>query len=124
MPTFLEWTCHICGKSRPDESISVYRTDLSAEHNLPPETMGHNVRYCNDNPDCTEKAKTFRHGKEMKTTVSYVPIGRATSARDILQSVFIKQSWKPAYRLSYDETIQLIKDLQTAVDRHDFRKPI
>ena len=60
----------------------------------------------------------------MKTTVSYVPIGRATTTKGILQPVFIKQSWKPAYRLSYDETIQLIKDLQTAVDRPDFRKPI
>lgn len=60
----------------------------------------------------------------MKTTVSYIPIGKATSVRDILQSVFIKQNWRPVYRLSYDETIQLIKDLQTAVDRPDFRKPI
>lgn len=60
---FTEWTCHICGKSRPDASISVHKTDMSAEHNLPPGTMQQNVRYCNDNPDCIEKAKTFQFTK-------------------------------------------------------------
>ncbi len=47
----LTWTCHICKKERPDKKISVQtnEADLGKE----------NVRYCNDNDDCREKAKTF-----------------------------------------------------------------
>lgn len=55
----MTWTCHICGAERPDEKISVYTTDTSADFNLPPGTMKTNVRYCNDNPDCIEAAKTY-----------------------------------------------------------------
>jgi len=54
----LSWTCHICGENRPDAKISVFKTDLSAKHNLPPGTVMQNTRYCNDNSDCVEGAKT------------------------------------------------------------------
>lgn len=56
----ITWTCHICGQERPDEQISVHKRDVSKEYGLPAGTMKENVRYCNDNPDCTRKAETFR----------------------------------------------------------------
>lgn len=50
----LTWKCHICEKERPDPEISVFTRKLP-----PPLDFGkENIRYCNDNPDCTEKAKT------------------------------------------------------------------
>lgn len=54
----LTWTCHICGKERPDDKISVYSRIITLERNVP---LQENVRYCNDNPDCIEgaKAKTW-----------------------------------------------------------------
>ena len=55
----LTWSCHICQAERPDAAISVLKTDISKQHGLPEGTMGQNVRYCNDNEDCIEKAKTF-----------------------------------------------------------------
>ena len=57
----LEWTCHICNRRRPDEKISVVSTDTSHERGLPVGTIKQNVRYCNDNQDCIEKAITYRH---------------------------------------------------------------
>ncbi len=51
----LEWTCHVCGKLRPDDKISVY-SRVSTRFGV---ELTENVRYCNDNPDCVEKAKTF-----------------------------------------------------------------
>lgn len=56
----LRWTCHVCGLERPDRFISVYVTDLSSEKHMPPGTLKQNVRFCNDNPDCIDRAKTFR----------------------------------------------------------------
>jgi hypothetical protein len=56
----ITWTCHVCGKERWDRSISVWKTDLSAEHGLPPGTFTQNVRYCNDDPKCVESAKLVR----------------------------------------------------------------
>ena len=57
------WTCHICNRERPDDKISVYKTDISTEMHLPSGSASQYVRYCNDNPDCIEKAKTFRFFK-------------------------------------------------------------
>lgn len=48
-----EWECHICGKSRPDAQISVYSTDLESVSGV---KFTQNVRYCNDDPDCTAEA--------------------------------------------------------------------
>ncbi|TXH13233.1 MAG: hypothetical protein E6R03_11585 [Hyphomicrobiaceae bacterium] len=50
------WACHICGKTRPDEAISVFKRDESARINQPPGTMTRNIRYCNDDPRCTRLA--------------------------------------------------------------------
>lgn len=55
----LTWTCHICGRERPDASISVDKHDESSRHSLPPGTVTENIRYCNDNPYCANAAKTF-----------------------------------------------------------------
>ena len=48
------WTCHICGEERPDKFISVD----SRRINFGGLWMIHNVRYCNDNPECYARAKT------------------------------------------------------------------
>lgn len=53
----LTWVCHVCGDLRPDDKISVYTTDVSEKHGLPPGTMQQNVRYCNDRKECIEGAK-------------------------------------------------------------------
>lgn len=49
----LEWTCHVCGKTRPDEKISV----LSTTQEFNGVEITQNVRYCNDDPACIEGAK-------------------------------------------------------------------
>jgi hypothetical protein len=54
----LTWTCHICGKEQPDDKISVYSSEIDMGSGI---MMTQNVRYCNDNEDCTKKAKTFSH---------------------------------------------------------------
>ena len=59
----LTWTCHLCKKERPDAKISVRKKPLI----IGGQSMGsQNVRYCNDNPDCIEKSKTFSFVKESK----------------------------------------------------------
>lgn len=62
----LTWTCHICGEERPDEKISVYKKDISEDHNLPEGTMEHNVRYCNDKLECGQAAKGYDHFEKKK----------------------------------------------------------
>ena len=57
----LEWTCHICKTRRSDAQISVFSKDDSEAYGLPKGHAIQNIRYCNDNPDCTEKAKTYNH---------------------------------------------------------------
>ncbi|GAA4649064.1 hypothetical protein GCM10023116_13380 [Kistimonas scapharcae] len=57
----LEWPCQICKDIRPDDKISVISTDVSSEHGWPEGTMRQNVKYCNDRPDCMEKAKVYRY---------------------------------------------------------------
>jgi len=61
----LTWTCHVCGKERPDDCISVFVRDVSKKYDLTPGTMTENIRYCNDNQECLEKAKmiTLLKGK-------------------------------------------------------------
>jgi hypothetical protein len=49
----LEWTCHVCGELRPDDKIGVY-SRVSTRFGV---ELTENVRYCNDKPDCFEKAK-------------------------------------------------------------------
>ena len=66
----LSWQCHICGRERPDEFISVYSTDLSAEHDMQHGTFKQNVRYCNDNATCIVAAQTYRFLKNDPKTKS------------------------------------------------------
>lgn len=49
----LTWTCHVCGRERPDERISVWTTEKLIG-NVP---IKQNVRYCNDSPACLEGAR-------------------------------------------------------------------
>jgi len=57
------WTCHVCGKERPDAEIAVAKRDVGAEYGLPEGIMTLNVRHCADDPDCAEKAKTWNFPK-------------------------------------------------------------
>jgi len=50
------WTCHICGRERPDAQISVQK-NITRYAGLG--EVQENVRYCNDDPECAERAKTF-----------------------------------------------------------------
>jgi hypothetical protein len=54
------WTCHVCGRERPDDRIKVYTVDLSAEFGLEPGTLSQNVRYCEDDRRCIIKAPMIR----------------------------------------------------------------
>lgn len=60
----ITWTCHICGRERPDDRISVYKTDVGVKRGLPPGIMTMNVRYCNDDEDCIAKVKDFSFFKD------------------------------------------------------------
>ena len=64
----LTWKCHVCGEVRPDVFISVCAKDMSKEYGLPTGTFKQNVRYCNDNAECAQKAltKTLIAGKEVQ----------------------------------------------------------
>ena len=56
----LTWKCHVCGKERPDKFISVFKRDRSKEINLPAGSLCENIRYCNDNPLCSEGVKNIK----------------------------------------------------------------
>ena len=51
----LKWTCHVCGRERPDNKISV-ATHMRKDDGF---ELQENIRYCNDSKDCKEKVKTF-----------------------------------------------------------------
>ncbi len=53
----LTWTCDICGRQRPDASISVHKVDLHPER---PGIVIRNVKYCNDKPDCRQGAENWK----------------------------------------------------------------
>lgn len=48
----ITWSCMVCGRERPDESISVY----SETHFMGRVPLTYNVRYCNDREHCSENA--------------------------------------------------------------------
>ena len=56
----LIWSCHVCGKQRPDAQISVLSHDTSLAYGFSLGTMQQNIRYCNDSPRCIEGAKMKR----------------------------------------------------------------
>jgi len=47
------WTCHVCGRERPDSRISVASGMIQMAGGV---MMQRNVRYCNDRPECQERA--------------------------------------------------------------------
>ena len=49
----LVWTCHVCGKERPDDKISVHSHTV-IKNDIP---ITENIRYCNDNPECVKGAE-------------------------------------------------------------------
>jgi len=53
----LTWTCHVCGRERPDERISVESRQVMRGTVV----FTENVRYCNDRAECIEKAKVYSH---------------------------------------------------------------
>jgi len=56
----LTWTCHICGKRRPDAKISVHKRPLV----IGGQKMGEqNIRYCNDDSKCYKEAQDFEFVK-------------------------------------------------------------
>ena len=60
---FDTWTCHVCGKERPDAAISVYSTTKYIG-TIP---VKQNVRYCNDDPKCIEGARDHTFFRVEKT---------------------------------------------------------
>lgn len=52
----LTWNCHICKNERRDHLISVLTKDLIINGQV---VGQENIRYCNDNNECWEGAKTF-----------------------------------------------------------------
>jgi len=49
------WSCHVCGKTRPDPKILVVsRTVMSG-----PIEIKHNLRYCGDSPGCANDAQAW-----------------------------------------------------------------
>lgn len=60
----ITWTCHVCGKERPDQLISVFKRDISHTFGLPTGTVQENVRYCNDSQSCFDRAQSYRHLKQ------------------------------------------------------------
>lgn len=60
----ITWTCHVCGKRRPDDKIAVLHRDMSARLKLAPGTAHENIRHCNDTQACIDGAKTFSFFKQ------------------------------------------------------------
>lgn len=57
----LTWKCHICGRERPDDKISV----VSKAIRIDGRAVGmQNIRYCNDNPECASAAREYDFFKE------------------------------------------------------------
>jgi len=57
----LTWTCHICGRERPDDKVSVVSKPLTFDGKV----IGQqNIRYCNDNPECAAAAAEYSFLKE------------------------------------------------------------
>jgi len=48
------WRCHVCGKERPDDKISVLSKPIIINEQFVGEQ---NVRYCNDDPSCMAGAE-------------------------------------------------------------------
>lgn len=53
------WTCHLCGRTRRDQFISVHQVDVSHYFGLPAGSVIENIRHCNDSALCVEEAHDF-----------------------------------------------------------------
>ena len=51
----LTWSCHVCGKVRPDAEIDVAVATGTLPASGAPVAV--NQRYCKDDPDCKEAAQ-------------------------------------------------------------------
>jgi hypothetical protein len=49
----LSWTCHVCGRERPDQFISVFQKSIILFGDTP---ATQNVRFCNDRAECAKTA--------------------------------------------------------------------
>ncbi len=67
------WTCHVCGKERPDLLISVHRVDLSGVHGLTEGHVTRNIRYCNDSKTCLDGAKKMGHEEQSRKRSTFGP---------------------------------------------------
>ena len=59
----ITWTCHICGRIRPDSKINVHTRPIVVNGNNFGEE---NIRYCNDSPSCIEKVGEFSFLKKKR----------------------------------------------------------
>ena len=69
------WNCDICKKEREDEFISVFKNDVSEKHNLPEGSFVENIKYCNDDLDCSTSVRDYTHFKEKKPKVLELEAG-------------------------------------------------
>lgn len=99
--TNITWTCHICGKERPDDKISVFTKDLSASRGLPPGTMKANVRYCNDNPRCCARAPehdlAMDEFQKRAKTAAQSPAMQAAYVEQIKKMIRQARAWRRAH---------------------------
>lgn len=56
MPDKPAWKCHVCGKERPDDRISVFSQLLMMDGM---EIGKQSFRYCNDKDACRKGVRTF-----------------------------------------------------------------
>jgi hypothetical protein len=61
----LTWTCHVCGRERPDDRISVHHVTIDNGKNdgIP---ITANVRYCNDRQSCYVGAEEVDFVKKLR----------------------------------------------------------
>lgn len=52
---YIAWTCHVCGRERPDAAISVRKRPLIYQGKY---VGTQNIRYCNDRAECIEGSET------------------------------------------------------------------
>ena len=56
----LTWKCDVCGEERPDEFISIWKTDESDRYDLPAGSWIRNWKYCNDREVCCERVRAHQ----------------------------------------------------------------
>jgi hypothetical protein len=59
----ISWRCYICKEKRPDCFISILTVDMHPED---PGYAFHNIKYCNDNLQCENQAKSIKYSNGVK----------------------------------------------------------